>query len=350
VARRRAPLPDTMEACDVFIGSTGVLCRHAEEVVVSPPSASPTEWAWRWPGCPTPRCPGPAGPAPSGSVPERTDTHDHDWRHVEPAVERLLESRPHTELWLVGLVRPSVALERFGPRVRHIPFQEWRNLPGLLRDLDVNLAPLQPGSRFNDAKSAIKWLEAALCATPTVASPSEPFVEAIRHGQNGMLAGNEDEWTSVLELLVDDGETRRRLGLGAQRDALPRWSPHLQANRYLEILEHGPERRGPAASADRASWVPVVHDEAPLPVGLEPYADVLPAPARPPLPGWRRLADQAATACRSLVAKGWRSMVREGPRITAQRAVAAARRGLRLVDDRHRWRMAVRRTRRPPGR
>ena len=38
--------------------------------------------------------------------------------------------------------------------------QPWRELPGLLRDLDVNLAPLEldlgEGGRFNEAKSAIK--------------------------------------------------------------------------------------------------------------------------------------------------------------------------------------------------
>ena len=58
----------------------------------------------------------------------------------------------------------------------------------VLRTLDVNLAPLAPGSVFNEAKSAIKWLEAALVATPTVASPTEPYVAAIDHGRTGLLA------------------------------------------------------------------------------------------------------------------------------------------------------------------
>jgi len=346
-----------MEACDVFIGSTEALCRHAEEVV-----GLPAERFANGVGMPLARLSDAAvsrarrpGPLRVGYL-SGTDTHDHDWHHVEPAVERLLESRAGIELWLIGLVRPSQALERFGPRVRRIPFQEWRNLPGLLRDLDVNLAPLQPESRFNDAKSAIKWLEAALSATPTVASPSEPFREVIRHGENGMLAGTEDEWTSALQLLVDDSEMRGRLGRRAQRDALLGWSPHLQAARYLKILEHGPDRRRPARTRDRAPWVAVAHDEPPFPVVLEPYADASPSAARPPSPGWRHLAGwqllgaRARTASRSLAGKGWRSLAHEGPKTTIRRTLTAARRGLRVLDDRRRWWAAVRRTRRPPDR
>jgi len=338
----------TMEACDVFIGSTGALCRHAEEVV-----GLPSERFDNGVGMALARLSDAALSRPRRSGPVRvgylsgTDTHDHDWRHVEPAVEHLLESRDDTELWLVGLIHPSAALERFGSRVRRMPFQEWRDLPGLLRDLDVNLAPLQPESRFNDAKSAIKWLEAALTATPTVASPSEPFRQAIRHGENGMLAATPDEWVSALHLLVDDGEMRGRLGRRAQRDALLGWSPHLQAVRYLEILEHGPERPPRAGSEDGAPWVPVAHDEPPVPVILEPYGVPSPPPARPASPAWRQVAARVRTEGRSLAGKVWRSLAEEGPKATSRRMVTTTRRGLRLLGDRCRWSMAVRRTKRP---
>jgi glycosyltransferase involved in cell wall biosynthesis len=344
----------TMEACDVFIGSTEALCRHAEAVV-----GLPAERFANGVGITLARLSDAALSRPRSPGPVRvgylsgTDTHDHDWRYVEPAVARLLESRPEVELWLIGLVRPSAVLEQFGARVRRLPLQDWRRLPTLLRDLDVNLSPLQPESRFNDAKSAIKWLEAALTATPTVASPSEPFREVIRPEENGLLAANQDEWVATLERLVNDEELRRRLGRRAQRDALLGFSPHLQAARYREILENGARRLLRRDDGDRPAWEPVMKDEPPMAVDLEPY-DGLIGPSRGASdgtgPGWRRWLRRGQSVGQVLVGKGWRSLVEQGPRETARRAVTASRRGLRAAGDRRRWRRAVRSAQRPtPG-
>jgi hypothetical protein len=161
----------------------------------------------------------------------------------------------------------------------------WHQVPELLRDLDVNLAPLTPGSRFNEAKSAIKWLEAALTETPTVASPTEPFRDALADGVNGLLARTEDDWFAAIDGLLRDPLRRRRMGSRARRDALLGWSPHLQARRYLGLLETA--RSWPAERARRLAsyprWEPVVHDDPLVPHGLEPYAlpdaEAAPAPA-----------------------------------------------------------------------
>jgi len=227
----------TMEACDAFIGSTTDLCAHAASVTGLPVRrfangvgrvlGALSDDARR-----RAREPGP----PRIGYLSGTDTHDEDWAMVEPAVVETLDRRHDVELWLVGLVTPSATLDRFGERVRRIGFTDWTRLPRVLRNLDVNLAPLTPGSRFNEAKSAIKWLEAALVATPTIASATEPFREAITHGTNGMLAGTHDEWVDAMFQLLIAPSERARLGARANRDALLRWSPHRQAHVYLDIL------------------------------------------------------------------------------------------------------------------
>ncbi len=259
----------TMEACDAYIGSTEALCRAATDVVGLPAErfangvgmvlarASDAERA-------RPRA---DGPLRIGYL-SGTTTHDADWAFVEPAVVRALDAHPDVEVWLGGPVAPTTALDRFGARVQRIPFTDWLRLPAILRDLDVNLAPLEPGSRFNEAKSAIKWLEAALTATPTVASPTQPFCEAIDHGVNGFLAESVDDWFELLDRLLADPVLRARTGARASRDALLRWSPHLQGRRYLDILQGGiPARRAgqfpPEALDEPYEAVPV--DLYPLP-------------------------------------------------------------------------------------
>ncbi|MEY2399812.1 MAG: hypothetical protein QOJ00_2986 [Actinomycetota bacterium] len=251
----------TLEACDAFIGSTVGLCDHANAVTGLPAFrlangvgllvGQQSDAAVRKVRTP--------GPLRIGYL-SGTDTHDHDWAMIEPSVIAALDAHPDVELWLVGLVAASAALDRFGTRVKRIGFTPWTALPKVLRDLDVNLAPLTAGSRFNEAKSAIKWLEAALVGTPTIASPTEPFREAIGHRVNGMLATTAQDWTDALHELLEDRALRRRLGTRAQRDALLRWSPHVQAHIYRSILET-------VEPATRASaWTDVV---APS----EPYVD-----------------------------------------------------------------------------
>ncbi|HEX7276336.1 MAG TPA: glycosyltransferase, partial [Acidimicrobiales bacterium] len=265
----------TMEACDAFVGTTAALCRHATEVTGLPAFRFPngvgvllgvaSDEALR-----RGRQPGP----PRVGYVSGTNTHDLDWAHVEPAIVEILTRHPGVELWLAGLVSPSSALDPFARRVVRIPFLPWRELPRLLRQIDVNLAPLAPGSRFNQSKSAIKWLEAALVETATVASPTEPFMEAITPEVTGLLASGPQEWTEAVDRLLDDDALRQSIGRHARREALLRWSPHLQAHRYREILETV-ERRDRSTSA--STWVPVAHTEPPHPFELDPYGDQAPA-------------------------------------------------------------------------
>jgi glycosyltransferase involved in cell wall biosynthesis len=253
----------TMEACDAYIGSTRLLVDIVRDVV----GLESYRWA-NGVGIGPARCSDIAVAHPRTKGPLRigymsgTSTHDHDWRWVEPAIVEVLRTRRDVELWLGGLVSPTAAIDAFGDRVKRIPLKPWWELPWVLRDVDVNLAPLEPASRFNEAKSAIKWLEAALTETPTVASPTEPFREVIVDGRNGRLASTIGEFaSSVLELLEDDLR-RSQMGRLARRDVLLGWSPHLQGRRYLDILQEGALGR-----RERSSWSAVEALD-------EPWADV----------------------------------------------------------------------------
>lgn len=270
VARYRT----TMEACDGYVGSTQALCERATEVTGLP--------AFRFANgvgldlakisdreVTRPRA---AGPLRIGYF-SGTKTHDADWAMIEPAVVEVLRSRPEIELWVGGLLTTGPRLEPFRDRVVRLPMLPWTELPGRLRDLDVNLAPLVPDSPFNEAKSAIKWLEAALVETPTVAFPTQAFVEAIESGRTGVLAHTHGEWVSALEALLDDALLRRRIGTQARREALLRWGPHVQADRYVEILRESAKHVRVLGPRSASGWETVADDEPPdAAIGwLEPF-------------------------------------------------------------------------------
>ena len=241
----------TMEACDGFIGSTAVLCDHATELTGLPSfrfenGVGVGVGRASMQALGRPRTP---GPARIGYL-SGTTTHDEDWAMIEPVVASVLRRLPDVELWVSEHTRPGAGLDRYADRIRTIPFLPWTELPTVLRDLDVNLAPLTAESRFNEAKSAIKWLEAALVMTPTIASPTAPFREAVTHGRTGILATGPAEWEDSIIRLVADSRERDDLGRRAHRAALLRWSPRLQGRRYLAILSGELPPRGRAAPWD----------------------------------------------------------------------------------------------------
>ena len=264
----------TLENCDYFIGSTATVSHEAERLIGIPSHTLHNGVS-----------------ALLAKVSERelsrerregqirigffsgTKTHDADWASIEPAIAEVLSARPDVELWLGGLVVPTAILDPFADRIVRLPLVPWYELPGYLRDVDISLAPLTGGSIFNEAKSAIKWLEAALVETPTVASPTQPFREAIRNGETGFLAETVDEWKAHILALVDDAGLRSRIGSTARQEALLTRSPAIQGEEAETILREAWVHVGKHGHRTQSTFPPVTRDETftPLAAGVEPY-------------------------------------------------------------------------------
>ena len=108
---------------------------------------------------------------------------------------------------------------------------EWREavtpaeLPAEMARFSINLAPLELGNPFCEAKSELKYFDAALVEVPTIATPTEPFRQAIRDGETGLLASQEFEWVDAMMRLLDDAALRARMGRAAYHDVLWRYGP-----------------------------------------------------------------------------------------------------------------------------
>ncbi len=312
----------TLEACDGYIGSTSYLCERVGEL-----TGLPTYRFANGVGRELARVSDAQLRRPRKSGPLRvgyfsgTNTHNEDWAHIEPALVRLLVARPQIQLWIGGLLETSEALRPFSGRISRLPFAQWFELPALLRDLDINLAPLQPGRRFNEAKSAIKFLEAALVATPTVAAPSEPFREAITDGVNGLLASTPDEWFDALTRLVDDPALRARLGHAALDGVLTELPPARQGHRYRDILLRARaqvERDGHREQF--AGWQPEATSEPFVATSTEFYG---PLDIRPD--GRVRRPHKTAAGVRRYAAAARQLLEREGVAATVKRGAREVR-------------------------
>ncbi len=170
-----------------------------------------------------------------------TRTHQRDFAAAAAAVAAILAARAQVRLVLFRTADgPLLDLDEF-PMLAALADQiEWRDLvafdrlPAEIARFDVAICPLEIGNPFVEAKSEIKFVEAALAAVPVVASPTDPFRRAIRDGVTGFLASTEEEWRRVLLALVDAPDRRAAVGRAAAASVL--WT-------------HGPKRRAELLAA-----------------------------------------------------------------------------------------------------
>ena len=163
-----------------------------------------------------------------------TRTHQRDFRHAATAVARLLRERPQCRLVLFrdpDTGRPLFDPGEYPALAQRAAQIEWRDrvplveLPAELARFDINLAPLEVGNAFCEAKSELKYFEAALVEVCTIASPTGPLRRAIRDGITGRLADTAEEWYRALCELADDATMRQRMAHAAYHDALARFGP-----------------------------------------------------------------------------------------------------------------------------
>jgi glycosyltransferase involved in cell wall biosynthesis len=199
-------------------------------------------------------------------------THQRDFAVCAGAVAKVLQAWPNTKLVLFRDKHetPLVDLEEYPDLLSLVDKIEWRTLtpvaelPGELARFDVNLAPVECGNLFCEAKSELKFFEAALAGVCTVASPTGPFRRAIRHEETGFLAETEDQWIDALNRLLGDARLRQDMSRRALHDVLWTFGPQRRTALVHSFLEQ--TRGGRQAAQAFALYVRLAQETRSTPV------------------------------------------------------------------------------------
>jgi glycosyltransferase involved in cell wall biosynthesis len=102
--------------------------------------------------------------------------------------------------------------------------------------IHLALAPLQI-TRFNQCKSAVKFLEYTAAGAPVLASRVSPYAPLIQPDMTGWLAGTAHEWRDTLERLIDHPELRWQVAVQAQEMVYRDWLLSDHASLWRETCQ-----------------------------------------------------------------------------------------------------------------
>ena len=160
-------------------------------------------------------------------------THTKDFRMVEPELVKFLKDHDDAILKVVGDMEYSSEMTELVKegKIQVSEKVDYLSLQKLISEVNVNIAPLVIND-FTNCKSELKFFEAAVVETTTIASPSYAFKKAIKDGENGFLA-QPGEWYDKLEYLYKHPEENKKIAKRAKEYALK----HYYGKGFLRIAE-----------------------------------------------------------------------------------------------------------------
>jgi glycosyltransferase involved in cell wall biosynthesis/2-polyprenyl-3-methyl-5-hydroxy-6-metoxy-1,4-benzoquinol methylase len=152
-----------------------------------------------------------------------TPTHNKDFAVAADALYMLLEKYQNLKLIIVGFMDIKGPLLKYSNRIEKQPLQNFVELQYLMSKAEINIIPLQDND-FTNCKSELKYFEAGITGTLSVATPTFTYSNAIREGENGFLA-NSYEWYEKLTYVIDNfDDISKAVGEKAHNDSLSKYS------------------------------------------------------------------------------------------------------------------------------
>lgn len=155
-------------------------------------------------------------------------SHVSDIRVILSSVTTILNKYPNVKFAFAGL-RPDIPHDRV-VILPPVPIEEY---PSLLGTFDIALAAITD-TRFNRAKSDLKYIESAAVGSPIVASKVSPYF-SVKAGETGFLAQHGKDWVKYLSLLIENEDLRIKMGKAAREYAETRFiskNIHLWESAY----------------------------------------------------------------------------------------------------------------------
>ncbi|TMV83321.1 glycosyltransferase, partial [Thioclava sp. BHET1] len=170
----------------------------------------------------------------SGTKAHKEDFHDI----LEPALAAVVRKFPgKVEVRLIGSFDRFKHFDMARDPVQLMePVWDFEEYCSVLAQADINLSVLSP-SLLTDAKSEIKWMEAAMFGIPSVVSATATHLETIDDGRTGLLCSSVVDFTQALISLIENPDRRAEIGSAAREVVMERYSLEAMGQNMAQIFE-----------------------------------------------------------------------------------------------------------------
>ncbi|MBA3957468.1 MAG: glycosyltransferase [Parachlamydiaceae bacterium] len=164
-----------------------------------------------------------------------TPTHVNDFKVASAEIAELLNRYPEMILSVVGFMEFPKNLQPFlkKKQIAHHPLVNFLELQHLIVEADVNIVPLQ-NNTFTNCKSELKFFEAAIVGTPTIATPTFTYRNSIVHQKTGFLC-DQGDWYSNIEAIYRNPPTTEWL-THVKSECLDRYGVEAQVPCIVDVL------------------------------------------------------------------------------------------------------------------
>ena len=135
------------------------------------------------------------------------------------------------ELHIIGITETNVFL---GPHVKWIPWSEETEVADL-SNIDIGIMPLI-NSPWEEGKCAYKIVQYLACGKPVIASNVGMNSELCVNGQTGFLADSEADFLDALQLLINDKELRKKMGMNGRALIEQKYNMQVTSKELIKIL------------------------------------------------------------------------------------------------------------------
>lgn len=165
-----------------------------------------------------------------------TPTHARDFEIALDGLMSAINTNNRVRLILAGHIETKNFSKKIKNKIEIISYQNPISLQKTISEVDINIAPLELNI-FTECKSELKFFEAGIVGTMTIASPSKVFNNCITNGKNGLLS-NHDEWNKNLDFAINNRNFLIATSKESQKTAKEKYSWKNNLNEILSATRH----------------------------------------------------------------------------------------------------------------
>ncbi len=178
---------------------------------------------------------------PQKKYPEKNDTITLGWVGAHGSIHYLKKMKPIFET--LGKRNDNLRLKIicdtfFDCENMVVEKKQWSEKDEVadIQSFDIGLMPLM-NDPWSHGKCGLKILQCLATGVPVVCSPAGINSEIVEDGVHGFWSSSQEEWIENLEILINDHELRKKMGIAGRERVVERYSLKANEPRMLKIFQ-----------------------------------------------------------------------------------------------------------------